>query len=284
MNEREISFRSTLANLETAVQAYACPIYGVRGRTGKPIGSGFLLDVAGRTLLVTAAHVLHERHSCTLQIPGKSRIVPFGGDFYSTGPHEPDPNPEFGLDIGLVDLDIPGMLEPPKCPSFSVRDLDPSDLPSDQTAYGFVGFPASVNQPRPGYEIQVSSYYYGGQPSNRPKYEILGYHPNSQFLMMFDHERMIDHQAREVQVPEPSGMSGGPVFRLGSFAEIEAGVARPHVIGITIEWAKYLKVLIAARVSLVLDAMRQLMPQLQSHIEPAKHVRTFVELEPKRNL
>lgn len=279
MNERELAFRKTLADLESKVQRFALPIYGVRGTVGKPIGSGFLLGIAGHTLLVTAAHVVDERHVCTLQIPGATRIVPFGGTVYSTGPREKVRDPDYGLDIALFDLDLSAMLEQPATPVLAVSDLDPSDLPARQTAYGFVGFPGSENEALPGHRFQIASTYYGGEPANQSKYDILGYDPRTHFIMMFEKQRMIDPDGREVEVPEPFGMSGGPVWRLGTFPEIDNATAEPKVIAVTVEWAPKANCLVGVRMSLVLEAMRQLMPALKEHIPEAAHVQAAVKLD-----
>lgn len=278
IDERKSVFFANLHALEDKGQRYACPIYGVRGHIGKPIGSGFLLRIEERTLLVTAAHVLYERHFCTLQLPGQTRLVPFGGSLYSTGPRELVDNPDFELDIAFMDLNLGAMLEPPDAEVLSLADLDTGDMPAPQIAYGAVGFPGSENQALSGYAFKRSSFYFGGEPGNQRKYEILKYDARSHFIIMFDQQRMIDRAGNEVEVPEPFGMSGGPSLKLGTFAEIEAGDANARVVAVTVEWAPNLKVLIGVRMSLVLETMRELIPELMPHIPQADHVRPSITL------
>jgi hypothetical protein len=278
VDERKRTFIANVHALEDEAQRYACPIYGVKGDVGKPIGSGFLLRIRDHTFLVTAAHVLYERHFCTLQLPGQTRLVPFGGSLYSTGPRELVKEPDFGIDIALMDLRLSEMLETPDARVLSLGDLDASDLPAAQVAYGAVGFPGSENQAIAGRAFRRSSFYYGGEPANQPKYEILGYDHRSHFIIMFDQQKMIDRSGKEVEVPEPFGMSGGPTLKVGTFPEIEAGDARPRVVALIVEWAPKLKALVAVRMSMVLETIRELVPELKADIPEADHARPSISL------
>ncbi|HKO58261.1 MAG TPA: DUF2442 domain-containing protein [Thermoanaerobaculia bacterium] len=277
-DERIRRFHATLARLERDVQQFVCPIYGVRGDEGRPIGSGFLLGLADQTVLITAAHVLHARHEFNLQMPGQTRAVPFGGAAYSTGPRENADSPEFEHDIAFLVLDTDAMLEPPGTPVLSAADLDVADLPTRQTAYGFVGFPGSQNKALPDYKFMRSSFYYGGQPAAQDKYERLGYDPRTHFVMSFERERMVDKSGRVVAVPEPYGMSGGPVFKLGTFEEIDRQVATPRVVALTIEWWQRLDVLVGVRVALLTETIRQLLPELGAELPVVPHFSTSVTL------
>lgn len=275
-DDRVRRFHATLAGLEHEVQQFVCPIYGVRGDEGAPIGSGFLLQLHERLILVTAAHVLHARNQFNLQMPGQTRIVPFGGVAYSTGPSRDTGTPDFEHDIAFLVLDTAAMLEPPGTPPLSPSDLDVGDLPASQTSYGFVGFPGSENRPLPGFKFQQSTVYYGGQPSGRDKYERLGYDPRTHFIMSFERERMVDRFGKIVAVPEPYGMSGGPVFKLGTFEEIDNQTARPQVIALTIEWWQRLEVLVGVRIALLTETIRQALPDVASGLPHSPHVRTSV--------
>lgn len=278
--EQERAFQVKLTTLQHQVQRLVCPIYGVHGDEGKPIGSGFLLQVRDKIILITAAHVLYARHRFTLQIPGQTRLVPFGGPAYSTGPQRPDPNPDFDHDIAFIMLDQSAMLEPPGCPVLTPQDLEVDDLPTTQTAYGFVGLPGSSNQALPGYRFQQSTIFYGGQPAEVNAYQRLKYDPRSHFIMSFERDSMISDSGYVSMVPEPYGMSGGPVFKLGSFAEIEREIARPRVIALTIEWWQNIQVLVGVRIAVVTEAIRQLLPEIASELPLAPYLKGVVSLAP----
>src|SRR4051794_1456220 len=114
--------------LERKVQGFLCPIYGVSGSVGSPIGSGFLLQLSSAAILITAAHVLHEMQNCVLHTRGKSRIIPIEGTPYSTGPRPQHPSPEFGLDLGFIVLDETKMEQRPACVRVRTSDLDLADI------------------------------------------------------------------------------------------------------------------------------------------------------------
>jgi hypothetical protein len=57
-------------------------------------------------------------------------------------------------------------------------------------------------------------------------------------------------------VPDPHGMSGGPVWRLGSYREIEGGFGLPRVIAVAIEYHAAMNTLVGVRISLLVEAMR----------------------------
>jgi hypothetical protein len=84
--------------------------------------------------------------------------------------------------------------------------------------------------------------------------------------MRFERERMIGGNGALGAVPKPHGMSGGPVFRIGTFDEIEAGVALPRVIAFAIEWQKSDSVLIGVRIGLLTDIARQVLPHLADQL------------------
>jgi len=84
--------------------------------------------------------------------------------------------------------------------------------------------------------------------------------PAVHFAMNFDRMYMLNEAGQDVAVPKPHGMSGGPVFRLGTFAQIEEGRAQPHIIAFGIEWHREHRILLGVRVAVVLNAIAQLLP------------------------
>lgn len=138
--------------------------------------------------------------------------------------------------------------------------------------------PASENQPT-GYVFDGKSYFYGGLPAPEEEYNRFSYFDYrfaTHFIMKFEREAMIDETSRLTGVPEPKGMSGGPVFRLGSFSEIEDGTASPRVIGVFTEWWADRKVLVAVRIALVVDCIRQLLPQYAEELPKPVHIQGTV--------
>ena len=279
-DEKLRRFHATLAGLERDVQKFVCPIYGIGKDEGKLIGSGFLLKIKEKTILVTAAHVLEARGDLQLQIPGQTRIVPFGGTAYSTGFSHAASSATPEPDVAFMVLDTDTMVERPSTATLKPEDLGVDDLPDDRTAYGFVGFPGSENEPLPDFRFPRNSYYYGGQPAGKDRYERLDYDPRTHFIMAFERERMFDREVgRYITVSEPYGMSGGPVFKLGTFEEIDGGAARPRVIALAIQWWQKLDVLVGVRIGLLTESIRQLLPEMGAVLPIAPHFRSDVALD-----
>jgi hypothetical protein len=250
---------------EREVQRYVCPIYAVAGSKAESIGSGFLLKLESSTILITAAHVLEHARRMYLQIPAGDRAVPIKGDYFMSAKRDRKNDGHFGHDVGFVLLRVGDMIAPPSTPPLTLADLDLRDAPAPETAYGFVGVPSSKN-PLRGATFDGSSYFYGGLAAKPNLYKRLGYRPATHFLMRFERERMIGGNGALGSVPKPHGMSGGPVFRIGTFDEIEASVARPRVVAFGIEWQKSASVLVGVRIGLLTDIARQVLPHLADQL------------------
>ena len=111
-----------------------------------------------------------------------------------------------------------------------------------------------------------SSCFYGGLAASSAEYRQAGYAPSSYLLMRFERQRMLDEQGHIRAVPKPYGMSGGPVFRIGSFDQILAGSAHPKVVAIGIRWLEHSRLLLGVRISLLIDALGQLIPSLAGEL------------------
>jgi len=272
-------FYATMASLQSHAMKAACPIYAIDDDVGFLTGSGFLLDVAGETLLVTAAHVFYVRHEHPLYLPGEGKPVSFGGQAFYTGPKVKVQYPNFGYDFACIRLKPESVAASTGCLRLTPDDLDVSDVPGPQTLYGFAGFPGDANETLPYYKLPRNAHYYGGQPATPDTYQQLAYNIETHFVMTFDHNAMVDDKGKVMPVPEPFGMSGGPVWRLGSFQELETGSAKPRVIGVTVTWSEQLHVLSAVRIALIVAALRDALPHLASSLPTPKYVGANVSIK-----
>ena len=205
--------------------------------------------------------------------------MPIEGDPFATRLTLVGETYQYGDDVGFVILDVPRMEASPSTPTLCVEDLDVADVSQSQTAYGCVGTPGSVNQASNGI-FDAQGYFYGGLAATDDEYEFLRYRHATHFIMKFDHSNMIDERDREVLVPEPYGMSGGPIFRVGTFDQILSGTASPRLIAITIEWWQTRKVMVGVRVAMVLTAIRQLVPSLAPELPDPVYFESVIQLDP----
>src|SRR5437764_7766453 len=129
MNRAENFYRA-MASLESHAQKPACPIYAISEDedVGCLVGSGFLLDVAGETHLITAAHVFYLRHEYNLYLPGSGKPVSFGGQAFHTGPTKLVTDPDFGWDIACIRLEPESAAACTGCLRLTPRVLSVDDV------------------------------------------------------------------------------------------------------------------------------------------------------------
>jgi len=277
MPEREQLMRKRIAELEDYAQMRACPIYGISEHEGHLIGSGFLLKVGAKTLLISAAHVLDAKPELVLHGPGVGMLAPIEGQRYSTCEYDQNGQPNYKLDIAFVVL-RPESEMAIAAEVLSPADLDVNDLPAPRTLYGFTGFPGRKNRPRPRRKFRRSSLIYTATHAPDNVYREIRYQRRTHLAINFDPERMLTRDLRRTTAPDPPGVSGGPVWRLGAFSDIEAGLAKAVVVAIAIEWRRQIKALVGVRISLVVEMIRKAVPEAAGLFPRTEHVKTNVTI------
>ena len=279
MHEREQQMRKQIAEVEDYAQKLTCPIYGISEYKGGLQGSGFLLEVGEKTLLVSAAHVLDTNSEFILHGPGEGVVVPVEGQHYTTCEYDKNGQPDYKLDIAFI------VLRPASAASIAGQvltpsDLDVNDLPAERTLYGFTGFPASKNKPRPGRKFRPSSVIYTALPAPDEVYGQLKFHRRTHFAVNFGREQMVTRDLQVTTAPDPRGISGGPVWRLGAFSDIETGIAKPIVVAVAIEVSPKHKTIVGIRISLVVEGIRKAVPEAANFFPPTAHVNANVRINP----
>ena len=150
-------------------------------------------------------------------------------------------------------------------------DLDVDDFPADQTLYGFAGFPVSRNRVYLT-TIKPSSMACVVVASPPNAYARLKLHPATHFLGNFDRNKQIDSVKGLFTGPDPKGMSGGGVWRLGTPKECAMGTISERLIGIGIEHRRDEKVLLGVRVSAVVALTCAVYPDVLALLPTPKSV------------
>jgi hypothetical protein len=270
--------RSAALPYERAVLQFVCPINAVRGNDASPLGSAFLLKLSSATLLVTAAHVLDNWNTCSLQLLGAKRIIPVVASnqlVFSTGGDDERSKTIDKFDIAFAVLNLSRMAEQPRATPITPADLDLSDRGDPEQLYGFTGFPEFKNQPRRGY-FPNHVYFLAGRPAEQSNYATMGLHRDTHFIMTFPRKRMINEAHNLVIAPDPHCMSGGPVFRLGTSDEVRAGTASPKVVALALRWLKEQQLVVAVRIALVVQAVRNALPELARELPDPVHLKANV--------
>ena len=274
---REFNRRAALA--EDRIAKYVVPLYGTDERKQRyVIGSGVLVCIQQDGFLVTAAHVLdeHLRAQTNIEVPGRGALMPLSGQAIKTplpqsGRREDDP-----LDIGVVPL--PPELVDDLLAHFTFLDVarvDASDVPAPQTRYTFVGYPSSQHDGPRGGVLTIEPVRLSSDALPRDKYPS-GFELETHVCIDFDAKRMVARSERLQTPPDPHGVSGGGVFRIGTWDEIIAGTNQERLVAIAIEVRKQEHCLVGTRVAFPLEMIRAQFPQLSSSIPSSRYLRVNV--------
>jgi len=271
---REFNRRKSV--VEDRAAKYVVPLYGTAERSKRyVVGSGVLVRIEENAFLITAAHVLDEqqRVRTNIEVPGRNALLPLGGQALKTPLPSSGRREEDLIDIGILPLQRDAVDELLAHFNFlDVQQLDPSDVPGTQTLYTFVGYASSQHEgPRWGVlTIEPVRYTSGPLPPDRyPK----GFQLETHASIDFDAKRMVARTERVQTPPDPHGVSGGGVFRVGTWDEIIAGTNSEQLVGIAIEMRKQEGCLLGTRIAIPLEMIRAQFPRLSGFIPISRYLR-----------
>jgi hypothetical protein len=267
--------RENLKEAERRMQQAVCPIYGI-DRQDRPqlIGSSVLFRVKEQSFLVTAAHVLDFNKESTIHIGGPTELVELTGNSYRVRP-PPSGREADVLDFGFVDISNTPTERWSRYRFLTPHDLDVDDVPARHALYGFVGFPETRNRPQ-ARTLQLSSIVCVLVPSPAERYDSLRLNPVTHFAGEFDREKQLDPEKGLITGPDPRGLSGGGVWRMGLPEEFANDTNSERLIAIGIEHRKSAKALVGVRVALVLAMIAKVYPALASEMPRATYIRANV--------
>lgn len=110
------------------------------------------------------------------------------------------------------------------------------------------GYPGSKNR-RKGKSLSNRPYGYFGKVSNDKATRRAGYDPAYYFSIEIDLKRVHRNGQKRVKAPNPSGISGGPVFLVHDFSSIR--LIEPAFAGIVVAKDKISKNLICVRAEFI---------------------------------
>jgi hypothetical protein len=257
------------ANLDAAerrIQGSVCPIYVIDAREKpKLLGSSVPFRVAQRAFLLTAAHVLDENKQTNLYVAGPEKLIALEGSSHRVcaplGDRQSDT-----FDFGFIEVTSTPEEQWSRYTFNTPEDLDVDDVGAEHTLYGFVGFPASKNKGLIGRKLRLSTTAMILTPTPQARYKSMALDPLAHFAGNFNRNKQLDATKAIVVGPDPHGISGGGVWRLGKPAEFANGTNAERLIGIGIEYRSARAALIAARISLVMAAFATAYPDLSGSI------------------
>ncbi|MGE0469022.1 MAG: trypsin-like peptidase domain-containing protein [Nitrospira sp.] len=226
--------------------------------SGKPklVGSGFLVSSDTNSYLVSAAHVFDELktgHELFFYIEPHIRQK-LSGSLRLTKTPEGNNRKLDRLDVGVLRLEGPGLPPYPKVDKYPLvfDALMPNALPRDGKQYLLIGFPESKSRANPiAREVASEIYSFRNASAAPQKYADLGVSTQSHVVLSFNRKRTVGHDSQIRTFPEPSGMSGSPVWLLYDENGPNDPVQTP-VVGVAIEHHKNHHAIVATDIDVVL--------------------------------
>ncbi len=189
--------------------------------------------------------------------------------------HPPSGRNDDSLDFGFLDVSGTPSEQWSRYQFLTPGDLDVDDVPAPHSVYGFVGFPETRNRPK-SRTLKLSTIVCVLVPSPVERYDSLRLNPASHFVGEFDREKQFALEKGLVIGPDPHGLSGGGVWRMGLPEEFAKGTNSERLIGIGIEYRKAEKALVGVRIGLVLALIAKTFPMLALELPSPTYIRANV--------
>lgn len=247
---------------------YVCPIYNVGERKAPTLlGSGVLLKIGSQHFLLTACHVLDDAEG-TLYYEGPEHLEVLEGMSMRSQDR----------DFAFLQLDEATALNITRYGFLELSDLDASDQAAEGTFYLFTGYPATRSRAKHALKsIGSNPLTILCAPADKKEYVTLGKEEAFHLLVKFQRNRVTGPDGKRQVSPDPHGMSGGGVWRVVDFSRPDnLPAVDPKLVGLCIEQDKQAGVLVAVRISLALEAIRQSVPPLADLIPPAERFKATI--------
>jgi hypothetical protein len=252
------TFEAEAQVIASNLARHILPLFAEETLSGEPrlVGSGFLISSGTNSYLVSAAHVfdeLKDGHELFYYIePSIKRKL--SGSLRLTKVSDGKDRKTDRLDVGVLKLEGPSLPPYPAVEKYplEIGALLPNAMPREGKQYLLVGFPASKSRvKRVAREVVSELYSYINITVPFSKYADLDVSPQSHIVLGFDRKRTIGSDGQIRAFPEPSGISGSPLWLLHD----ENGVndpAQTTIVGVAIEYHKNHHAIVATDIDVVL--------------------------------
>ncbi len=270
-------FRQRTAAAEDRTTQYVTPIYADHDNNKYGLGSGVLLVVQQEHFLITAAHIIDEHHTTNLYLLAEKHFLAIGGPVLMTPlPASGDRN-DAPLDVAVLHLNAETATAVQAHKQFlTINRVDASDKPYTHSLYTITGYPSTKQPPPKGGILTTTPVRFTSvplPPDQYPKPFTLGTH----FGIPYDKKKQIARNLKVERPPDPHGISGGGLFRLGTFDQIKHGTNTESLIGIAIEARPHS--LISTNITIALELIRADHPELDDHIPRCSYGNITVQKE-----
>jgi hypothetical protein len=265
--EREMAALQRIQDTECQTITSAVPLYRGAGRHRSPnlIGTGFPVHIGTRKILLTAAHVVACLENEHFYIPNGPTLEPFDGRIRRIGTSNGNRYDD-EIDLALIDLDEEQSKRLSRYVCVRIAEMEfPTFRVEPQVLYSFIGYPASRNKAKHRVtELTPTLLRFRGIPIAVDQYRKFGRSFETHLIMEFDGKSAMGPNGIQIP-PSPKGLSGAPVWMLGSIPELVDGSPKPLLAGMAIENKR--GGLVAVRMWLILQIIRTIYPELRELIE-----------------
>lgn len=260
---------------ECGLAQSVCPIYLIdyEGRISL-IGSSILIRFGDSSFIVSASHVVHEKRNGTLFIVERKNSIPLDFDFHTSSTEGYESGKPDKIDFAFARLQYSLVSQFETYRFLDSTEIDPNFDPKSQKRYTFLGYPGTQNKYNNiGKPIAHS---YSGPILDIESYSINSIEPPYLYIAIeCDDKKTMNDKEERYPFPKPYGMSGGGVWGWSIHDPIGLGNHRvsSKLSGIIIEMTSNEKVWIAIRVTLILEAIRDVYPYLSNLIPTTENLK-----------
>jgi hypothetical protein len=273
LTPKHIAFNAQAAATEDQTTRYVIPLYAIdENKERYALGTAVLLKINDKHFLITAAHVMDEnknpRWATDIEIPGKNKFIPLNGQVIKTPLPPSGKRNDDKWDTAVVQLNNDLITQLDHHDVLDINQVDPSDKPYKKSIYTFTGYPSTKQKMPKNGILTIEPVRYTSGPLDPDKFPE-GYDFGPHLGIDYSKKKMIARNGKIQSPPDPHGVSGGGLFRIGTYDDIANKKNKPALVGIAIEDHK--TSLIATNITVALEMIRADQPDLSDAIPKSEY-------------
>jgi hypothetical protein len=182
-----------------------------------------------------------------------------------TQPPDGQPRKADKIDLAFIEPSAGIIRHLADCRFLTASEIDVDEtsvpVPGFGSNYFVIGYPETRVDARPPWtKVTPNPFFYGTFPVSSSEYPLFGIQEYSHILLEYDRDTNQTVEGTRTG-PDPHGVSGGGLWKFSSLLNDDPDSDR--LVGVMIEYHEDANRMIATRIGLVVQAMRQLYPELE---------------------
>ncbi|MCG9066263.1 trypsin-like peptidase domain-containing protein [Laribacter hongkongensis] len=240
------------------------PIY-CSTENGRPVheGSCVLLNLEGKHILLTAAHVMdaNKEKNSTIYVGGEKNLLKIEGEFLVSEKKEENRLKD-RYDFAALLLSNEDVINLGDVCYIRENEIAPDREKHNGRLYSIIGYPNTKNKSVDCVNYSVKSarwHYFSTHRDNAGLCKKLGITGEKHIFVSYD-KKSKSSNGEIVNSISPRGVSGGAVFDLGNFGDPASyaldAVCKPLLAGIFIEFHHEHHATVATKIGVILDCLK----------------------------